>query len=487
MDRGSAFGGKVSAKNIEKWNDAEFESKAGNPADPLGGNLASLASLAGDTFRWFFQAACGEFLRILSELRVETVLLVDEAACRAKLQELSRAFSLLESLVSVTKKNDSPAVLSDTIRFFGQFLSFFLGPCWAFLQRLLVSMAGEVVFAVKTVQRSTRQIQSLCAHAKLTRNSAVLAYVPKIKKQLERLIYAIRETLKKAGAEDAFWMGNLKNRYLNGEEVSEERDLGFRETGETGETARGKGRKRGKQAAGRAKRRRVQTEELAADEAMEATQDASEESETSGESGESGEPRENWRNRGNEELSTNEATESADSQRSKKLRRGNKAEEKNGDSAKESSDSSESSESSDDSDDSNDANNDNDNDDDANNSEDSNGATEDWRVCNNHILKSPSLSLHRLPLRLLLARLSPPRALRVPLLPLEVAHRRRPQVSPLLLHVFQRSLLRRLSLLVPSDRRTPRNRAANAASRATRPAPSGSGSKASPPSILSAR
>ena len=130
---------------------------------------------------------------------METVLQVDETACRAKLQELSQSFSLLESLVSVTKKNETPAVLSDTIRFFGQFLSYFLGPCWAFLKSLLVSMGGEVVFAVKIVQRSTRQIQSLCAHAKITRNSAILAYVPKIKKQLEQLIYLIRETLKKAG------------------------------------------------------------------------------------------------------------------------------------------------------------------------------------------------------------------------------------------------------------------------------------------------
>ena len=302
---------------------------------------------------------------------METVLQVDETACRAKLQELSQSFSLLESLVSVTKKNETPAVLSDTIRFFGQFLSYFLGPCWAFLKSLLVSMGGEVVFAVKIVQRSTRQIQSLCAHAKITRNSAILAYVPKIKKQLEQLIYLIRETLKKAGAEDAFWMGNLKNRYLNGEEVNEERDLGMMETGETGETgerkgrSRGKGRKREREAMEKGKKgkRRVKMEELVQNEAMEASEDgedgedgevsegteASEASEASEATQDASEASEE--SAGNEEKrgKRREAMDSIDSHKSKKLRKGNEMNE-----SSDSSDSNESSDSSDSSDSEND-------------------------------------------------------------------------------------------------------------------------------------
>ena len=58
----------------------------------------------------------------------------------------------------------------------------------------------------------------------MTKESSILTYVPKIKKQLEQMIYVIKEALKKEGAEDAFWLGNLKNRYLDGQEVTEERD-----------------------------------------------------------------------------------------------------------------------------------------------------------------------------------------------------------------------------------------------------------------------
>ena len=409
---------------------------------------------------------------------METVLQVDETACRAKLQELSQSFSLLESLVSVTKKNETPAVLSDTIRFFGQFLSYFLGPCWAFLKSLLVSMGGEVVFAVKIVQRSTRQIQSLCAHAKITRNSAILAYVPKIKKQLEQLIYLIRETLKKAGAEDAFWMGNLKNRYLNGEEVDEERDLGIGETGETGETKgreRRKGRKREREAVEKGKKgkRRVKMEELVQNEAMEVSEEENEENEENGEASEGTEASEaseatedaSEESAGNEEKRGKGAMDpmdSMDSHKSKKLRKGNEM--------NESSESSESSDSSDSSD-----------------SQNTNEMNEESRVCNNHALKSPSVALHSRLLSSLLARLSLPRALRVPLLLLEVAHRRGSQISPLLLHVLHRSLRRNPSPPVPSDRKTRRNRAANAASRRPRSDPRGSESKASTPSLLSAR
>lgn len=127
-------------------------------------------------------------------------------------------------MVTVTKRNEKQNILTCTIKNFGLFMSFFLERCWMFLTKLLVRFSSEVVFIVKIIQRCTRQIQSLCAHAKIVKDASMMSFVPKIKKQLEQMIYLIKETLKKEGAEDAFWLGNLKNRYLNGKEVTEEED-----------------------------------------------------------------------------------------------------------------------------------------------------------------------------------------------------------------------------------------------------------------------
>jgi len=162
------------------------------------------------TFKLYFIAANEELLRAIENLKLDEILLVDDAKCEEQLSVLRRLFTLLEMLVLVTRKND---------KFFNVFMTLFLGPCLKFLRNVLQRFPAEVVSIIKTVQRSTRQVQSLCAHAKATKDSATLAHVPRIKKQLEQLIYQIKDTLKKLGAEDAFWLGNLKNRYLNGDEI----------------------------------------------------------------------------------------------------------------------------------------------------------------------------------------------------------------------------------------------------------------------------
>ena len=163
-------------------------------------------------------------MNVITSIQVEETLIVSDEDCQTMLERLKRLFTLLEVLVTVTKRNEKQTILSCTIKNFGTFMTFFLDRCWSFLTKLLSRFSSEVVFTVKIVQRCTRQIQSLCAHAKIVKDSSMLAYVPKIKKQLEQMIYIIKETLKKEGAGDAFWLGNLKNRYLNGKEVTEEGD-----------------------------------------------------------------------------------------------------------------------------------------------------------------------------------------------------------------------------------------------------------------------
>ena len=171
------------------------------------------------TFKLYFIAANEELLRAIENLKLDEILLVDDAKCEEQLSVLRRLFTLLEMLVLVTRKNDKQTILTTTLKFFNVFMTLFLGPCLKFLRNVLQRFPAEVVSIIKTVQRSTRQVQSLCAHAKATKDSATLAHVPRIKRQLEQLIYQIKDTLKKLGAEDAFWLGNLKNRYLNGDEI----------------------------------------------------------------------------------------------------------------------------------------------------------------------------------------------------------------------------------------------------------------------------
>lgn len=148
-----------------------------------------------------------------------------------------------------------------------------------FLTKLLVRFSSEVVFIVKIIQRCTRQIQSLCAHAKIVKDASMMTFVPKIKKQLEQMIYLIKETLKKEGAEDAFWLGNLKNRYLNGKEVTEEEDRLL------SERKRGRREKSTEIIEKRPKVKEEVKKTIVDEEAMEAEEDATEDSSQSSSSG----------------------------------------------------------------------------------------------------------------------------------------------------------------------------------------------------------
>lgn len=206
-------------------NDEQAQKQADSSSDAVQDSHVHFIALNGVTFKYFFVAANEELIRIIEALKLEEVLLVDDSKCKEQLDVLRRLFTLLEILVSVTRKNDKQAILTATLRYFSQFMTIFLGPCMSFLKKILQRFPSDVVSIIKTVQRSTRQIQSLCAHAKATKDSATLSHVPRIKKQLEQLIYQIKDTLKKLGAEDAFWLGNLKNRYLNGEEIVDEEEI----------------------------------------------------------------------------------------------------------------------------------------------------------------------------------------------------------------------------------------------------------------------
>ena len=184
----------------------------------------SFASLDFNTFHLYFTAVCEELLRKIDEANETKVMLISEDECQHFLDHTQHLFALMEILVIMTKKNDKQVILACVIRFMDQFMSLFLDTYLPLLMKLLSRFNRSVMLIIKTVQRCTRQTQSLCSHAKITMDLPLINHVPKIKKLLEQFIYRIKEAMKKEGVEDAFWMGNLKNRYLDGKEVNEEQD-----------------------------------------------------------------------------------------------------------------------------------------------------------------------------------------------------------------------------------------------------------------------
>ena len=97
---------------------------------------------------------------------------------------------------------------------------------------LLLEGSGEresVILLLKTAQQSTRGLQIICNHLKYSKSRGEKSNdplaIPNLKKTLESLIFRVKDILTRSGCLGAFWMGNLKHRDLDGQEISSQVEL----------------------------------------------------------------------------------------------------------------------------------------------------------------------------------------------------------------------------------------------------------------------
>uniref|UniRef100_A0AAX7VQZ7 FA complementation group D2 n=1 Tax=Astatotilapia calliptera TaxID=8154 RepID=A0AAX7VQZ7_ASTCA len=88
---------------------------------------------------------------------------------------------------------------------------------------MLVSFKEDVQSLLKTFQLSTRQLHHMCGHSKMHQDTSLTNHVPALKKSLELFVYRVKAMLTLNNCQEAFWMGNLKNRNLKGEEILSQR------------------------------------------------------------------------------------------------------------------------------------------------------------------------------------------------------------------------------------------------------------------------
>lgn len=87
----------------------------------------------------------------------------------------------------------------------------------------------SVILLLKTVQKSTRGLQIICNHLKYSKSCGDkpndLLSIPNLKRTLESLIFRVKDILTRSGCLSIFWMGNLKHRDLEGQEISSQVEL----------------------------------------------------------------------------------------------------------------------------------------------------------------------------------------------------------------------------------------------------------------------
>ncbi|XP_020497744.2 Fanconi anemia group D2 protein isoform X1 [Labrus bergylta] len=122
-------------------------------------------------------------------------------------------------LVNLVKVFDSRPVINVCLKYGRLFLESFLKLGMPLLDNSFKRQKEDVQSLLKTFQLSTRQLHHLCGHSKILQDTSLTNHVPALKKSLELFVYRVKAMLTLNNCQEAFWIGNLKNRNLKGEEI----------------------------------------------------------------------------------------------------------------------------------------------------------------------------------------------------------------------------------------------------------------------------
>ncbi|KAM4651606.1 Fanconi anemia group D2 protein isoform 1-T3 [Discoglossus pictus] len=122
-------------------------------------------------------------------------------------------------LVNLVKVFDSRHVLSICLKYGRLFLETFLKLGMPLLDYCFKKHREDVQSLLKTLQLSTRQLHHMCGHSKIHQDTGLTNHVPLLKKTLELFVFRVKAMLVLNNCQEAFWLGNLKNRDLQGEEI----------------------------------------------------------------------------------------------------------------------------------------------------------------------------------------------------------------------------------------------------------------------------
>jgi len=131
--------------------------------------------------------------------------------------ELVKVF---QTLVNLIKTFDARVNLGAALKYGRMFVELFLRLCMPMLDDLFRGHKDCIISLLKTLQLSTRALHHVCGHSKIMKDVSLTNQVPQLKRSLEVFVYRVKAMLTINQCLEAFWLGNLKNRDLKGEEIA---------------------------------------------------------------------------------------------------------------------------------------------------------------------------------------------------------------------------------------------------------------------------
>ncbi|XP_026163861.1 Fanconi anemia group D2 protein [Mastacembelus armatus] len=186
---------------------------------------ASWPTLSRQTVLVFYKVMMAELEKAVRKIPAGKINDSSEAQSE-KLLTWNLAVRDFHILVNLVKVFDSRPVLNVCLKYGRLFLESFLKLGMPLLDFSFKRHKEDVQSLLKTCQLSTRQLHYMCGHSKIHQDTSLTNHVPALKKSLELFVYRVKAMLLLNNCQEAFWMGNLKNRNLQGEEILSQRSQG---------------------------------------------------------------------------------------------------------------------------------------------------------------------------------------------------------------------------------------------------------------------
>ncbi|XP_054717600.1 Fanconi anemia group D2 protein-like [Uloborus diversus] len=139
---------------------------------------------------------------------------------KKKMAQWEVSFKIFRVLTTLIKTFGARYYVGTCLKYSREFLSAFLKHGMPLMDKMFVSNKELVMNLMKSLQSSTRYLQHVCSHSKVLKDVSLIKHVPFLKKNLEAFVFRIKVMLAINKCEEAFWIGNLKNRDLKGVEIS---------------------------------------------------------------------------------------------------------------------------------------------------------------------------------------------------------------------------------------------------------------------------
>lgn len=174
------------------------------------------------TFSFYFRAS---FIALVENVKKIPSPAATPRSVKATFKTWEKVVSLLNQLVETVKTNDKRSILISCLKYGRSVIEVFYKSAMPLLDKEFKNIKEESQELLKNLQKSTRTLQNVCNHAKISSDQTLAANIPAMTRIREALFYRVKHMLAAHGCAEAFWIGQLKNKNLKGQEILSQRSV----------------------------------------------------------------------------------------------------------------------------------------------------------------------------------------------------------------------------------------------------------------------